>query len=265
MIFNIIIHILSALLILTTTKMKRIALVIVFCLPILLQAQNSRWFVCPSLGVDMGGAIPFPLSDIPEGSKGTPKLNPSLGLGLEYRVTAKWNLNFEVSYHLLAFSAKADVRSQPFYFDNHQDILYFSGHTSADFELRFLEFPLMAIYNVNPNWSIILGTYYSRILEGSFNTIGTNGVLSNDKTITDAAQLPGPANTSYDFNDYIDVWDAGLLVGYRYNLNHRLYFWGNLHVGFKSIFIKEFDNIDYEMYQLRLNVGVSIALFDNKS
>jgi hypothetical protein len=241
--------------------MKRVVLAIMLCFPLLLNAQQNKWLVYPSLGVDMGGAIPFPLSDIPNGSKGTPKLNPSLGLGTEYHLTEKWSLGFEVCYHVLAFSAKANVRSQPFYFNNHLDVLYFSGHTNTDIELRFVDFPLMAVYTVNPRWSVIMGTYYSRILDGSFNTEGTDGVISDDKAITDAAQLPGIANTNYNFNEYIDAWDAGLLIGYRYNINHWLCFWSNFNVGFKSIFVKKFDNIHYEMYQLRLNVGVSVPLF----
>jgi hypothetical protein len=212
----------------------------------------------------MGGAVPFPFSDIPAGAKGTPKLNPNLGLGLEYHLSEKWDLGFEISYHVLAFSAKADVRSQPFYFDNHQDILYFSGKTSTDVELRFLEFPLLAEYVINSRWYLTLGTYYSRILDGSFNTSGTDGVLSDDKSITDTSPLPGVANTTYDFNNYIDVWDAGVLLGFRYNITQKIYFWSRLQVGFKSIFVREFDNIDYELYQVRLNTGVSITLFGNR-
>jgi hypothetical protein len=242
--------------------MKRIALLILLFLPFLLKAQDSKWLLYPSLGIDMGGAIPFPFSDIPDGAKGTPKLNPSLGLGFEYRVATKWNLGFEVSYHLLAFSANADVISQPFYSDDHQNVLYFSGHAKTDVELRVLEFPVVAVYDLNHRWSLLMGVYYSRILEGSFKTEGTKGVLSDDKTITDSAQLPGVANTDYNFNDYLDKWDAGLLIGYRYNIINRVYFWSNLNVGFNSIFKSDFDNIDYEMYQVRLNVGVSISLFN---
>jgi len=241
-------------------NMKRIALLTLLLLPILLKAQVSKWFIYPSLGVDMGGAIPFPLADIPDGANGTPKLNPSLGLGIEYALATKWSIGLEISYHQLAFSANADVISQPFYFNNHQYILYFSGHTKTDVELRIVEFPVMAVYNLNQRWSLMMGLYYSRILEGSFNTMGTNGVLSANKADTDANHV-GSASPSYNFNDNLDKWDAGLLIGYRYNIINRLYFWSNFNVGFNSIFTREFDNIDYEMYQLRLNVGASFSFF----
>ncbi|MBN1789587.1 MAG: outer membrane beta-barrel protein [Bacteroidales bacterium] len=245
--------------------MKSICLLMALFLSLSLEAQNNKWRVYPSLGVDMGGATPFPFSDIPDGAKGTPKINPNLGFGFSHQLYNRWSLSLEVSYHLLAFSARADVRSQPFYFDNHLDILYFSGNTSTDVELRFLEFPVLAEYSLNARWSLALGAYYSRILEGSFRTSGTNGVLSDDKSITDTAPLPGVANTSYNFNNYLDAWDGGLLLGFWYGIHQKLHFWSRLQVGFKSIFVPEFENIDYEMYQVRFSTGVSIALFSNRN
>ncbi|MBA7576492.1 hypothetical protein ES708_18333 [subsurface metagenome] len=230
-------------------------------------SQLYKWTVYPCLGIDMGGAIPFPFSDIPKGSGGTPKLSPTLGIGGEFQIHDRWFMALEVNYHVLAFSAKAEVRSQPFYATDSYGqpyVLYFTGYTKADIELRQVEFPLIATYKTGKNWSVPFGVYYSRILEGSFYTEGSNGVLSDDKELTDNAELPGTANTSYNFNDDIDSYDYGILFGYRYNLNHRLYFWSKFHVGFKSFSKKEFDNIDYEMYQVRISIGASYNLFYSK-
>jgi len=228
----------------------------------MLQAQTNKWWLYPSLGVDMGGAVPFPLSDIPDGSKGTPKLTPSLGIGFGRCLSERWNLGVEINYHVLSFSAAADVRSQPFYSDDHLTTMYFTGPTKTDAEFRFVEFPLVAMYAINSTWSITPGVYYSRILEGTFNTSGINGVTSIDKNITDNAALPGIANPKYSFDEYLDNWDVGMLLGFRYNLTQKVCFWGRMQAGFKSIFIKEFDNIEYEMYQMRVNVGASVNLFD---
>ena len=203
------------------------------------------------------------MSDIPKGAGGTPKLNPVLGIGIEYRLEEKWLLSLEINYHNLEFSARADVRSQPFYFDNHQEMLYFTGKTETNIELRFVEFPVVVSYRAGKNWSFLFGPYYSRILEGNFYTEGNDGVISPDKQITDNAVMPGVAITNYNFNEYIDSYDLGLFIGYRYHFNHRIFFFGRFHWGFKSIFKKEFDNIDYEMYQLRLSIGASYSLFGN--
>lgn len=244
--------------------MKRATLLFTLLLPITLLAQSVKWQAYPLLGIDLGGAIPYPFSDIPKGAKFAPKPNPNIGLGVEYFLSNKWSLELEASYHVLSFSAKADVRSQPFYFDDGVTVLYFSGKTSTDVRLRFFEFPLIAKYAINSKWSVEPGIYYSQILDGSFKTKGTNGVLSNDKSITDAAPLPGVANTSYNFNEFIDKWDAGLLLGVKYKTIREINIWCRLHVGFKSIFVKEFENIDYEMYQVRFNAGISVPLFNRK-
>lgn len=240
---------------------KRIFLLIMFCLPLMLQAQTNKWWLYPSLGVDMGGAVPFPLSDIPDGSKGTPKLTPSLGIGFGREISERWDLGVEINYHILSFTAAADVRSQPFYSDDHLTIMYFTGHARTDAEFRFVEFPLVAVYKFSKDWSFTPGIYYSRILDGTFNTSGTNGVTSTDKNITDNATLPGIANTKYSFGNYLDKWDAGMLLGFRYNLTQKICFRLRMQAGFKSIFVKDFDNIDYEMYQVRVNAGVSVKLF----
>ena len=225
------------------------------------QAQNSKWTIYPSLGIDMGGAVPFPFSDIPKGAGGTPKLNPLLGIGYSYSISMNWMLSMEVNYHILEFSAHADVRSQSFYFDNHEDILYFSGSTKTNVELRLIEFPMVATCRAGKNWSLQFGPYYSLLLEGTFTTEGTDGVLSPDKAITDNAVLPGIASAGYNFNNQIDTYDAGLFFGYCYHVNDKLFFFGRFHCGFKSIFVKEFNTIEYDMYQLRLSIGASYSLF----
>jgi hypothetical protein len=240
--------------------LKKILFLALLCTPAALLAQDKKWSLYPSLGVDLGGAVPFPLSDIPKGSSGTPKLYPNIGVGAGYGLSEKWTMGAEVSYHILSFTASADVISQPFYSDDHTVTLYFSGHTKTDVELRFLEFPVTASYAINTNWALTTGLYYSAILEGSFNTKGTKGVISDDKSITDNATLPGVANTTYSFDDNLDKWDAGLLLGCGYNLNQMVAIRTRMQFGFKSIFKKDFSNIDYEMYQVRADVGLIVTL-----
>ncbi len=225
-------------------------------------AQEKKFNFYPSVAVDLGGAIPFPFSDIPDGAGGTPKPYPSIGIGSEYQLNERWQLGLEMNYHLIAFSADADVVSQPFYFED-GTAQYYTGYTETDVELRMVEFPLLVFYELKEGRRFLFGTYYSRILEGRFETKGINGIYSPDKSVTDNAVLPGPEVTiPYDFNESIDKYDYGVLIGYSYDINHRLYLWARLNVGFKSIFEKDFNSIDYEMYQVRINLGVSYKLFE---
>ncbi len=225
-------------------------------------AQNKAFNFYPNVAIDMGGAIPFPLSDIPDDASWSPKLYPSIGIGSEYVINKKWQLAFEINYHLIAFTADADVVSQAFYW-NSGSAQYYTGYTKTDVELQIIEFPLIAFYQLKRERRFLFGVYYSRIIGGHFQTEGINGIYSPDKNITDNASLPGPEYTvEYNFNDHLDQFDYGVLVGYRFSVNQKLYLWARLNVGFKSIFEKEFSNIDYEMYQIRLNLGVSYNLFD---
>jgi hypothetical protein len=240
---------------------KSLLILLISSLSLGIIAQDFKWSLYPSLGIDMGGAVPFPFSDIPDGAGGTPKLNPLLGAGFEYNLHPKWNLSLEVNYHNLEFSARAKVISQSI----NNGALYFSGDTKTDVELRQVEFPLLSRWKAGEHWSLLFGIYYSRMLEGNFISQGSNGVLSPDKDITDNAVLPGTADMESDYSWALDKYDFGVLLGYRYNLNHRLFFWGRFHIGFKSIFQKDFEVIEYEMYQLRVSIGASYALFyENK-
>lgn len=224
------------------------------------QTQEPKWMLSPTIGIDMGGAIPIPLSTIPKGSKGTPKLTPILGLAFQHSINNKWNLGIEANYHVLSFTGTANVISQPFWSDDRTNVIYFSGEAYSTTELRFVEFPLAAYFKLNEHWSIQFGAYYSIILEGKFETEGKNGWMSDDKDITDNAPLPGTQNTNYNFNDELRSNDFGPLFGYQYKISERILFWGRFQAGLVSIFKPEFQNIDYEMYQMRLSTGISFVL-----
>lgn len=224
--------------------------------------QERKLAIYPAIGADLGGAIPFPLSDIPDGAGGTPEPYVFLGLGAEYPIVKNWKIAAEVNYRVISFTADARVISQPYY-PGDGSTMYFSGDTYTDVELRLIEFPAIGIYQLRDSRAILFGIYYSVILEGSFNTDAKNGVINADKSITDNAILPqNPgANVNYAFSDDLDNYDYGVLIGYRYKLGDKMNLFGKIQVGFKSIFKPDFNNIDYEMYNVRLNIGASYRIF----
>ncbi|OFX88854.1 MAG: hypothetical protein A2W99_05140 [Bacteroidetes bacterium GWF2_33_16] len=223
------------------------------------KAQERKLIIYPALGVDLGGAVPFPFSDIPDDAGGTPEPYPFLGIGAEYPIYENWKIATEVNYRVISFTADAKVISQAYY-PGDGSTLYFSGDTYTDVELRMVEFPLFGIYQLRDSRAVVFGIYYSIILEGNFDTDATDGVINADKSITDNAILPGNASTSYPFSKYLDNYDYGILLGYRYKLTEKMNLYGRIQVGFKSIFKPSFDNIDYEMYQVRLNIGASYRI-----
>lgn len=225
-------------------------------------AQDAKWQFAPFLGIDMGGAIPVPLSSVPKGAKGTPKLKPALGIAFQRNFNERWSLGVEASYHILAIDAYVEVISQAFWSDDRSYATYFSGEAYSSTELQFIEFPLIGYYHFNERWSMVLGAYYSVILNGQLETEGRNGWISADKSDTDNTPLPGTQNTSFNFNDELDNYDVGALIGYQWKVGERVNLWGRFNVGFKSIFKPDFQNIDYDMYQFRFSTGVSFVLWN---
>lgn len=243
--------------------MNKTLLVLFFSLSFTsLIAQDSKWQFSSSLGIDMGGAIPLPLSEVPDDAKGTPKLKPNLGIAFQRNFNERWSLGTELSYHTLAVDAELNVVSQAFWADDRSYATYFSGEAYSSTELQFIEIPLTAYYHFNERWSLVFGAYYSIILKGKLETEGRNGWISADKNDTDNAPLPGTQNASFDFNEELDNYDIGALLGYQFKIGERVNLWGRFNVGFKSIFVPDFNNIDYEMYQFRFSTGVSIVLWE---
>jgi len=240
--------------------MKKLFFASLFLIPQLLNAQNNGWWLYPSIGVDMGITLPIPLSDIPEGASGAPELHPNIGIGIEYQISDRWNLANEVGYQTLSFTSSLNVRSQAYH-----DI-YITGHTNVNVDLRFVEFPFMANYRIGNRWNLLTGTYVSFLLKKEFLTSLDEGLFTDSKVHADTATSFVSFNPPllYPYSDNISKWDIGLLLGYRYNLNHRIQFWTRLQVGVKSMFKKDFTDIDYDLYMVRLNVGLSVILFNNK-
>ena len=74
-------------------------------------------------------------------------------------------------------------------------------------------------------------------------------------------QISTAINIIISLVEFLDNYDYGILLGYRYKLSDKMNLYGRIQVGFKSIFKPDFDNIDYEMYQVRLNIGASYRIF----
>jgi len=223
-------------------------------------AGDSKWKLKASAGIDFGGVIPIPLSEIPKDAETTFKIRPALGIGIYRDLSTRWSIGPEVNYHIVAIDATVNVVSQAFWADDRSYATYFSGEAYSSTELQCVEFPIIACYHFNNRWSMIMGGYFSIITKGKLETEGRNGWISTDKNDTDNAPLPGTQNTSFNFNDELDNYDFGALLGYELKLGKKINLFGRINAGFKSIFKPDFNNIDYEMYQFRFATGVSLNL-----
>ena len=167
----------------------------------------------------------------------------------------RWNVGLEASYHTIAIDGSVNVVSQAFWSDDRSYATYFTGEAYTDTELKFIELPLKAYHKFNERWSMLFGAYYSIILDAKLETEGKNGWLSTDKEDTDNAPLPGIQDTKYSFNDDLDNYDFGGLIGMQYKMGQRFMLWGRFNLGFKSIFKPEFQRVDPQCLGEPIHMG----------
>ena len=71
-----------------------------------------------SVGTDLGGAVPVPLSNVPGIVHAYPDVNLSLGAGVNFPIDNNWKLSAEVTYNKISLDAKARVENQRFQDDD---------------------------------------------------------------------------------------------------------------------------------------------------
>jgi hypothetical protein len=198
------------------------------------------------IGTDIGGAIPFPVSNIPGTINAYPIINPALGASISFSLIKGWGIGAEVSYKTVEMKADARVNNQRFNMDN--ATMYFTGTTKTNMKFIMLEVPIYAKYRFNNRNFAFAGLYYSHIFSGNFvaNPIkGYSGSTSNIAEITDVSDI------AMDFSEYLDDWDLGALLGYEHTIFDRLKLSLRFSMGFKDVFKSPNNYFDYSLLHAR--------------
>lgn len=70
---------------------------------------------------------------------------------------------------------------------------------------------------------------------------------------------PVPPDAMPVFNDYLGKWDAGMLLGYEWQIVPRVKMTARFSMGFKDIFRRGSNYLEYKMLHMRGTVAVSYA------
>ena len=217
-------------------------------------------------GLDIGAAVPYPLSAMGSDSKmsATPTLFPQLGLVATARVAPKWTVTMETTYKQVGVDAKARVSQQQFIdYDNPDLKINFRGSVEMSMSFSMLEIPIYAGYDLGGNEGrVILGAYYSRIFKGNFSARPLKGVLTPPDDPNDITEVDKPMDTQY-FDDNLSKWDWGLLAGYEMKIFDRATLAARLSMGMKDIFRSDARIFEYKMLHMRGTVVVAYKLFKN--
>lgn len=222
-----------------------------------------RFALGVQLGTDIGGAIPFPFKNVPHPFNPYPKLSPSLGAKLTFPVNHRWTLGAEFTYKKVAIDADARIKNQRFNDEKNNVIARFTGSAEMSMDFTMMEVPLYFKYTFrNQKDRILLGAYAAWIIDGKFDIKVNKGYMMDDNGVYTGAIDKDPLEIN--FNDILDNWDAGIILGYERRLFSRIEIGLRVSCGFKDIFKPDNQYFDYNMLQMRGSLVLSYNLFNIK-
>lgn len=222
-----------------------------------------RFALGVQLGTDIGGAIPFPFSNVPNPFNPYPRLSPSIGAKLTFPVDRHWTLGTEFTYKKVAIDADARIENQRFNDKANGVTARFSGSAEMGMDFTMMEVPVYFKYTFrNQKDRILVGGYASWIINGKFDIKVNKGYMMDDNGVYTGAIDKEPLNINFD--DILDSWDAGMILGYERRLFSRIDLGLRFSCGFKDIFKPDNQYFDYSMLHMRGTLVVSYNLFDIK-
>ncbi len=218
-----------------------------------------QFAVAISMGTDIGGAVPVPVSNVPGTVRAYPDINASLGARFTVPVAEYWMLGAEVTYKKLSLDAKTRVENQKFQDKGNDFLQYFTGTAKMNMSFTFLEVPLLVKYNFGSSrHRAIAGPYFSYYLNTNFVTtakIGFKGREPNkvDEIIDEDFEMV--------FTPYLDNWNIGAMVGYECEIFNRIQLGVRFAMSFRDIFKSDSRYFDYKMLPMYGSVLVSYDLY----
>lgn len=222
-----------------------------------------RFALGVQLGTDIGGAIPFPFSNVPKPFNPYPRLAPSIGAKLTFPVNRHWTLGTEFTYKKIAIDADARIKNQKFNDRENGVVASFTGSAEMGMDFTMMEVPVYFKYTFkNQKDRILVGAYASWIINSEFDIKVNKGYMMDEHGNYSGAIDKEPLEIN--FNDILDKWDAGMVVGYERRLFSRIDLGLRFSCGFKDIFKSDNQYFDYSMLHMRGTLVVSYDLIHIK-
>lgn len=213
------------------------------------------------LGVDLGAAAPWPISDAISGNdrlRAVPKVTPALGFSTGYIFDERWSVMAEVSYRTVGVDATIVTleKGQNFTMDGQR--VLFRGQATMSMSFSQLEVPVYAHWKINEDSAVTLGAYYAYVASGKFIALPVEGSVV-DAATPDATPEPLAAGSvpEQNFSSSLSSWDIGYQVGYERRLSDRISLGGRFTMGVKDIFKPNEKYLDYSMLQMRGTLQLS--------
>ncbi len=237
----------------------------------LLEVPRNRHIIGVQVGTDIGGAVPFPLSNIPETFKPIPKIYSNLGVKYTIMVHDIVDLTAEVNYKHVEMGADALVENMRARIPNANGqgkdlVQYFTGRAEMNMSFDIMEVPIYLTIRI-PNYKknkFLIGPYFAWNVKTSFHNTPINGFIGTapdvvDLIISPESPIPPSQMQFTDFTQYMSSWDWGVSIGYEREIYKRMNIALKISVGMKDIFSTQV--LDYSMNTIRGTVTFSYDLF----
>ncbi len=252
-------------------KNKIIIILLVFaCVNTSLKANDEpekkrplEWYL--NLGLNMGGSMPVPIpEEVRKLNSYNPKINPHIGIGTIYKLDDKWGIGTELSIGNKGMRVTDEVKymrtrvlvSKP---GEEERVVegYFVGKNKTNVNLQYLSLTLVGTYYIHPKWELKAGIYASSILDSKFTGNVSDGYLREGTPNGLKVKIEAHNPATFDFSENMRDFDAGFIIGGKYNATDRIGVFVNFNCGLTDIFYRDESPIQFKMQNLYVSFGVS--------
>ena len=208
----------------------------------------------------IGGAAPLGL---PREIRKVKSYNPTLQLGMEANMTKwlsdehKWGVRLGIRVE--GKGMKTDARVKDYITEINYNGAYVRGHFTGDVktEIRntYLTFPVLATYNINKQWNVYGGLYFSTAIDQSFDGYVYDGYLRQTDPTGQKLIFEDGKKADYDFSNHVNKFQWGSQVGAEWKVNQHFFLFADATYGFNSLLDRDFDAISFTMHNIYLNLG----------
>lgn len=224
-------------------------------------AQNKKVAFNVRTGFAIGGASPI---GFPESIRKIEKFNPGLLLSLEggvaYNFSDQWAMASAVRFEQKGMTTESVVKNYFTVFNagDHsggESITgYYTGKVETSVKNTYLTIPLHMIRVWHSRISVKAGGFVSLLIEKRFTGSAHDGYLRNLTPVGEKEQI---VEAAYDFSEQLRPLNTGVEAGADYRIGSNLAVSVNVSWGLTPLMKKDQQSIDFKLYNIFLNPGLT--------
>jgi hypothetical protein len=237
-----------------------IFLFLFFTLALEVSAKTKKFDFNVRAGFAIGASAPLGIPvTIRKIESYNPGLQLSLEVGAQYHLSEKWSLATAIRVEQKGMTTNARVKGYYTTFNQGNNggsesiTGYFTGSVQTKAKNGYLTVPLLATYLIRPKLRLKAGAYASYLLENNFTGKASNGYLRDQTPVGEKEEIN---EASYDFSNQVRKFNGGIEIGADYHLHKGVILTAHFDYGLTPLMKKDFQSIDFKLYNLYLNLGV---------